>query len=245
MTYSSIILNNRMNNLTKREFKDQLFEQFARIGKSLSNGRRLEILELLAQGPRTVEDLARETGLSVANASQHLQVLRRCNLVSVKREGLYANYKLASEDVLQICISMRRLGERHLSDIQRLVEIYLSSRDGLEPISCHELVRRLKEKNVFMLDVRPREEYKADHIAGARSIPISELKTRLKEIPRKQKIVAYCRGPYCVFADEAVSILASRGYRAVRLREGFPEWKSAKLPVETGADSRMNSRERK
>lgn len=224
-----------MNATAKREFKNQLFEQFARIGKSLSSGRRLEILELLSQGPRTVEELSREAGLSVANTSQHLQVLRRCNLVSVKRKGLYANYKLASEDVLQVCISMRRLGERHLSDIQRLVEAYLSSRDGLEPMSCQELMRRLKEKNVFMLDVRPREEYEAGHIAGARSIPVSELKARLKEIPRKQEIVAYCRGPYCVFADEAVSILASRGYRAVRLREGFPEWKTQRLPVEVGA----------
>jgi len=223
-----------MHTQTKRDFKDQLFEQIARIGKSLSNGRRLEILELLAQGPRTVENLSRETGLSVANTSQHLQVLRRCNLVSVKREGLYANYELASDDVLDICIAIRRLGENHLSDIQRLVETYLSSREKLQPISCHELLRKLKEKNVFMLDVRPREEYEAGHIAGARSIPVSELKERLKQIPRKREIVAYCRGPYCVFADEAVSILASRGFRAVRLREGFPEWKSQKFPIEVG-----------
>jgi rhodanese-related sulfurtransferase/DNA-binding transcriptional ArsR family regulator len=229
-----------MNAATKREFKDQLFEQFARIGKSLSNGRRLEILELLAQGPRTVEDLARETGLSVANASQHLQVLRRCHLVSVKREGLFANYKLASDDVLRMCISIRRLGERHLSDIQRLVETYLSSREKLEPISCQELLRRLKEESIFLLDVRPREEYEAGHIAGARSIPLSELKTRLKEIPRKREIVAYCRGPYCVFADEAVSILASRGYRAVRLREGFPEWKTRRFSIEAGLDSQLS-----
>ena len=140
---------------SKREFKDQLYEQFARIGKCLSNGRRLEILELLAQGPRTVEDLAGETNLSVANASQHLQVLRRCGLVSVKRNGLYATYKLANEDVLDICISMRRLAEKHLSDVQRLVELYLSSRQNLEPITCQGLLRKIKEKNVFLLDVRP------------------------------------------------------------------------------------------
>lgn len=230
-----------MDATTKREFKDQLFEQFARIGKSLSNGRRLEILELLAQGPRTVEEVSRETGLSIANASQHLQVLRRCNLVSVKRDGLYANYQLASDDVLRMCISMRRLGERHLSDVQRLVDTYLSSRAKLEPISCQDLLRKLKEKNVFMLDVRPREEYEAGHIAGARSIPVIELKARLKEIPRKREVVAYCRGPYCVFADEAVSFLASRGYRAVRLREGFPEWKSQRLAVDAGPDSRTGS----
>jgi len=226
-----------MDKATKREFKDRLFEQFARIGKSLSNGRRLEILELLAQGPRTVEDISREVGLSVANTSQHLQVLRRSNLVSVKREGLYANYKLASDDVLQMCISMRRLGEKHLSDVQRLVETYLSSRAKLEPVSCEDLLGKLKEKNVFVLDVRPVEEYEEGHIAGARSIPLAELKKRLKEIPRKREIVAYCRGPYCVFADEAVSFLASRGYRAVRLREGFPEWKSQRLAVDVGPDS--------
>jgi rhodanese-related sulfurtransferase/DNA-binding transcriptional ArsR family regulator len=227
-----------MRAVTKREFKDQLFEQFARIGKSLSNGHRLEILELLAQGPRTVEEISRQTGLSIANASQHLQILRRSNLVSVKREGLYAEYRLASDDVLQMCISIRRLAERHLSDVQRLVETYLSSRERLEPISCQDLLRKLKEKNVFLLDVRPREEYEAGHIAGARSIPVAELKAQLKAIPRKQEIVAYCRGPYCVFADEAVALLALRGYRAVRLREGFPEWKSQRLAVEFGPDSR-------
>jgi rhodanese-related sulfurtransferase len=227
-----------MDTTTKREFKEQLFEQFARIGKSLSNGRRLEILELLAQRPRTVAELSRETGLSVANTSQHLQVLRRSNLVTVKREGLYANYKLASDDVLQMCVSMRRLGERHLSDVQRLVETYLSYRTKLEPISCQDLLRKLKEKNVLILDVRPLEEYEEGHIAGARSIPLAELKKRLKEIPKKKQIVAYCRGPYCVFADEAISFLASRGYHAVRLREGFPEWKSQRLAVATGPDSR-------
>jgi rhodanese-related sulfurtransferase/DNA-binding HxlR family transcriptional regulator len=229
-----------MDAKTKREFKDHLFEQFARIGKSLSNGRRLEILEVLAQGARTVEELARETGQSIANTSQHLQVLRRSNLVTVKREGLYANYKLASDDVLQMCISMRRLGERHLSDVQQLVDTYLSSRAKLEPISCRELLRKLREKNVFVLDVRPLEEYEAGHIAGARSIPLAELKERLKEISREREIVAYCRGPYCVFADEAVSFLASKGYRAVRLREGFPEWKSQRLAVEVGPDSRVS-----
>jgi rhodanese-related sulfurtransferase len=223
-----------MDTTTKREFKDQLFEQFARIGKSLSNGRRLEILELLAQGPRTVDEISRETRLSIANASQHLQVLRRCNLVRVKREGLYANYRLASDDVSQICISMRRLGEKQLSDIHRLVEAYLSSRETLQPVSCQELLRKAREKEVFILDVRPGKEYEAGHIAGARSIPLAELKARLKEIPRKREIVAYCRGPYCVLADEAVSFLASRGYRAVRLKEGFPEWKSQGLAAEVG-----------
>lgn len=228
---SSIQLNSIMNARVKDDFKDQLFEQFARIGKSLSNGRRLQILELLAQSPRTVERLARDAGLSVANTSQHLQVLRRANLVTVKREGLYARYSLASDEVLQICISIRRLGEQHLSDVRRLVETYLSARAILEPMSCRDLLRKLKEKSVFVLDVRPREEYEAGHIAGARSIPLSSLKARLREIPRKQEIVAYCRGPYCVLADEAVRLLRARGYRAVRLAEGFPEWKAEVHPV--------------
>lgn len=227
-----------MNPETKREFKDQLFEQFARIGKCLSNGRRLEILEVLAQGPHSVEELAREVGLSIANASQHLQVLRRSNLVTVKREGLYANYNLASDEVLRICISMRRLAEKHLSDVRQLVNSYLSAREKLEPLSCEELLRRLKDQSVFMVDVRPHEEYEAGHIAGARSIPLAELRARLREIPKKRAVVAYCRGPYCVFADEAVSILSSKGYRAVRLQEGFPEWKSRGLAVEAGFGSR-------
>lgn len=229
-----------MDARTKREFKDQLFEQLARIGKSLSNGRRLEILEVLAQGARTVEELARETGQSIANTSQHLQVLRRSNLVNVKRDGLYASYSLASDEVLQLCISMRHLGEQHLSDVRRLVETYLSARTKLEPISCGDLLQRVKEKNVFVLDVRPRAEFEAGHIAGARSIPLADLKARLREIPRKREIVAYCRGPYCVFADEAVSFLTSRGYHAIRLREGFPEWKNQRLTVEVGPDSRMS-----
>jgi rhodanese-related sulfurtransferase/DNA-binding transcriptional ArsR family regulator len=226
----------RIDAARKREFKDQLFEQFARIGKSLSNGRRLEILELLAQGPHTVEQIAGKVDLSVANASQHLQILRKSNLVSVKREGLYAHYRLASIDVLQLWISMRRLGERHLSDIRQLVDNYLSSREHLEPICCKDLLRKLKEKSVFMVDVRPLEEYEAGHIAGARSIPLTELKARLREIPKKREVVAYCRGPYCVFADEAVSILAASGYRALRFEEGFPEWKAHGLAVETGSD---------
>jgi len=228
----------RVSDSRKREFKDQLFEQFARVGKCLSNGRRLEILELLAQGPHTVEELARKVELSVANASQHLQVLRKSSLVTVKRDGLYAHYSLASSDVLQLWISMRRLGEKHLADIQQLVANYLSKRQELEPVSCENLRRKLKEKSVVMLDVRPREEYEAGHIAGARSIPLAELKARLREIPKKRDVVAYCRGPYCVFADEAVSILAASGYRALRLEEGFPEWKSRGLAVETGFGSK-------
>jgi rhodanese-related sulfurtransferase len=228
----------RIEAARKREFKDQLFEQFARIGKCLSNGRRLEILELLAQGPHTVEQIAGKVDLSVANASQHLQILRKSNLVSVKREGLYAHYSLATSDVLQLWISMRRLGEKHLADIRQLVDNYFSSREELEAVSCEELLRKLKESSVFMLDVRPREEYEAGHIAGARSIPLTDLKARLREIPKKREVVAYCRGPYCVFADEAVSILAARGYRAMRFEEGFPEWKIRGLAVETGQDCR-------
>jgi rhodanese-related sulfurtransferase len=155
----------------------------------------------------------------------------------VRREGLYAHYSLASKDVLQLWISMRRLGEKHLADVRQLVDSYLSFREALEPISCEDLLRRLRDKRVFMLDVRPHEEYEAGHIAGARSVPLAELKARLREIPKKREVVAYCRGPYCVFADEAVSLLSANGYQALRLEEGFPEWKSRGLAVETGSDS--------
>jgi rhodanese-related sulfurtransferase len=222
-----------MNGVVKRQFKDELFEQFARIGKALSSGRRLELLELLAQRERTVEALAGETAMSVANCSQHLQALRRAGLVEVRREGLYASYRLADEQVLRLWLSLRQLAEARLSEISRVVESYLRERKALQGITSKELAGRLREKNVVVLDVRPEEEFRAGHIAGARSIPVHELRKRLKELPKRSVIAAYCRGPYCVFADEAVSLLRERGYQAFRLETGFPEWKMQGLPVET------------
>jgi rhodanese-related sulfurtransferase/DNA-binding HxlR family transcriptional regulator len=224
-----------MDPSAKRTFKDQLFEQFARIGKGLASGRRLELLELLAQGERTVEELARETGMSVANTSQHLRALREAQLVEVRREGLYARYRLANEHVFALWQALRELGSARLAEIRHIVETYLTDRESLSGITCEELSRRLKDRSVVLLDVRPEEEYQAGHVAGARSIPLTDLKARLKELPKRKEIVAYCRGPYCVFADEAVALLRSHGRKATRLEAGFPDWKARGLPVVTAA----------
>jgi rhodanese-related sulfurtransferase len=223
-----------MDRATKRQFKDQLFEQFARIGKALSNGRRLELLELLAQRERTVEELASEAAMSVANCSQHLQVLRSAQLLEVRREGLYASYRLADQQVLSLWLSFRQLGEARLAEVSRVVETYLKDRHALQAITNEELIARLRKRDVVVVDVRPEEEFRAGHIAPAVSIPITELEKRLKEIPKGSTVVAYCRGPYCVFADDAVSLLQKYGYEALRLQAGFPEWKMQGLPIATG-----------
>ena len=217
----------------KRTFKSQLFEQFARVGKGLASGRRLELLELLAQGERTVEELAAETGMSVANTSQHLKALREAQLVAVRREGLYARYRLANEHVFALWQALRDLASARLAEIRRIVETYLTDRESLHGITCEQLRQRLKDRSVVLLDVRPEREYQAGHVAGARSIPLTGLKARLKELPKRKEIVAYCRGPYCVFADEAVALLRSHGRKATRLETGFPDWKARGLPVET------------
>jgi rhodanese-related sulfurtransferase len=216
----------------KRQFKDQLYEQFARIGKALSNPHRLELVELLAQGERTVEDLAAEANLPIANASQHLQVLRAAQLVDVRRDGLYAYYRLSDAHVFRVWQSLRDLGEQQLAEVGRLVESFLLDRSPLQSINAAELIERIEAGDVIVLDVRPETEYQSGHIPQARSIPVDELETRLGELPRKKEIIAYCRGPYCVFADEAVSLLQKRGYRARRLVEGLPDWQARNLPVE-------------
>ena len=218
-----------------RLFKDQLYEQFARIGKAISSPHRVELLELLAQGDRTVEALAQESALSVANASQHLQALRRAQLVQVRREGLYAYYRLASDDVIRLCQILRTLAEQQFAEMDRLVATYLGNRDGLEAIDAESLRRRLGEDDLILLDVRPEEEHRAGHIPGAWSIPVDDLERRIEELPRGRDVVAYCRGPYCVFADEAVALLRGRGFRATRLDVGLPEWRLAGLPVDAGA----------
>ncbi len=220
----------------KRAFKARLFGEFARIGKGLSSPHRLHLIELLAQGERNVEQLAAELGLPLANISQHLQVLRSARLVSVRREGLYAHYALADPHVFRVWQALRDLGRARLAEIDRVVTEYLGRRDEMEAVSADELRRRLHDGNVTVLDVRPRHEYEAGHIAGARSVPIDELKARLRQLTRGEEVVAYCRGPYCVFADEAVAILQSKGYRARRLTEGFPDWESRGLPVQFGPD---------
>ena len=212
--------------------KTDLFDQFARIGKALSSAKRLEMLDFLAQAERSVEALARMTGLSVANASQHLQLLRQAGLVAARKEGLYVFYRLAGDGIVRLLASLRAVGQEHLAEVDKLVTLYLDSKDSLEPLPAKELMQRAKKGLVTVLDVRPPEEYAAGHIRGAISMPVAELKKRLNEIPGGQEIVAYCRGPYCLMAFEAVVELRNRGHKARRLEDGFPEWKSAGLPVD-------------
>src|SRR5437588_971661 len=223
-----------MDQQEKRAFKNQLYEQFARIGKALSSSHRLELLEVLAQGEHSVEALAQETGMSVANASQHLQVLRAAQLVEVRREGVYIYYRLADERVFSLWQAMREVGEARIAEIERIVQTYLHERTLLQPISAAELRQRLIEGDVVLLDVRPVEEYQASHLPDALFIPVTELEARLPELPREKEIVAYCRGPYCVFADEAVALLQTNGYNARRLEQGLPDWRALGLPIESG-----------
>jgi rhodanese-related sulfurtransferase len=223
-----------MKQTEKRAFKDQLYEQFARIGKALANAHRLELLDVLAQCERTVESLAEESGMSVANASQHLQALRAAHLVEVRREGTSMYYRLADDSVFTLWRALQSVGEAQLAEIDRVVETYLSDRQQWQSLTAQELLRRLNDDQIVLLDVRPTEEYLAGHLPHARSLPITELAARLSELPPDKEIVAYCRGPYCVFADEAVAILRQRGYHASRLHEGLPDWHLLGLPIEAG-----------
>jgi rhodanese-related sulfurtransferase len=221
-----------MKQTEKRAFKDQLYEQFARISKALANPHRLELLDVLAQCERTVEALAEETGLTVANASQHLQILRAAHLVEARREGVSMYYRLTDDSVFTMWQAMRTVGEAQLAEIDRVVQTFLQDRTRLQPMGAHELLRHLSDDQIVLLDVRPAEEYDASHLPQARSIPVTELEARLAELPADREIVAYCRGPYCVFADEAVALLRARGYSARRLEQGVPEWRALGLPVE-------------
>lgn len=218
--------------MAHREFKDKLYAQFARLGKALASPQRLELLDLLAQGERTVEELAQESALSVANASQHLHVLRDARLVESRKEGLYVHYRLADRAVLALWQQLREVGARQLAEVDRLVDEYMQHPEHLEPLSRADLVRRLTDGDAVLLDVRPALEYRQGHIAGARSIPVEQIEARLRELDPAREVVAYCRGPYCVFADEAVALLRARGFSARRYVEGYPEWAAAGLPIE-------------
>jgi rhodanese-related sulfurtransferase/DNA-binding transcriptional ArsR family regulator len=222
---------------THREFKDRLYGQFARIGKALSSPHRLEILELLAQGERTVDSLATEMGLSLANTSQHLQALRQAALVESRKDGLFVSYRLSDPTVFAACTAIRTIAEHQLADLERLVREHFGDRSEAEAVEMNELLKRARSKRVVVLDTRPPNEYAAGHIAGAISVPVDNLQRRLRELPTAKEYVAYCRGPYCVYADRAVEILRSNGRQARRLREGFPEWRAAGLPVEMTAGS--------
>ncbi len=221
-----------MDAMAHREFKDRLFGQFARVGKALSSPRRLEIVDLLAQGERTVEEIAKETSMSVASASQHLQALKAARMVEARREGIYMHYRLADEAVFRTWQAVRALAESRLAEVDAVVEAYLVDRDALEAVDSSDLLERLRDGSVVILDVRPEEEYRAGHIPGALSVPVDALEAALKTLPRDREVVAYCRGPYCVFSDEAVAFLRARGYRARRLRQGLPDWRAAGMPVE-------------
>jgi rhodanese-related sulfurtransferase len=221
-----------------REFKDRLYGELGRIAKALDSPRRLELVDLLAQGERSVEDLANEASLSLANTSRHLQILRGARMVESRKEGLRVYYRLAEAEVFGVARAVRTLARRRLAEVDRLAERYLESRDELEPVAREDLLRRLREGQTVVLDVRPAAEYDAGHIAGAVSIPADQLQKRLTELPRNKEIVAYCRGPYCVMAFDALATLRARGRRARRLVEGFPEWRAAGLPVDAVAQER-------
>jgi rhodanese-related sulfurtransferase len=217
-----------------RAFKDRLYAEFAVIGKALASPHRLELLDLLGQGERSVDELAQQLGQSLANTSAHLQVLRHARLVEADKRGLKVVYRLAAPEVFTLWRTLRDLGTARLAEIERLVETFLTDRASLAAVDVAELRRLLEEGTVTLLDVRPELEYRQGHITGARSIPVAELERRLAEVPRDREVVAYCRGPYCVYADEAALLLQQHGFRVRRLEEGFPEWRAAGLPVEAG-----------
>lgn len=216
----------------KSGFKQEIFSQFARVGKALSNANRLELLEFLAQAERSVDELARISNLSVANTSQHLQLLRQAGLVISRKQGLKVFYSLSGDDVIVLLNAQRAVAERHLAEVNRLVEHYLTTKDSLEPLPRDELLSRVKDGLVTVLDVRPHEEYAAGHVPGAINITLDELESRLNDFKPSQEIVAYCRGPHCVLAFEAVNRIREKGLKARRLEDGYPEWKIAGLPVE-------------
>lgn len=213
-------------------FKRDLFAQFGRIGKAMGNGNRLELLEFIAQGERSVEELAKVAGLTVANTSQHLQQLRQAGLIACRKEGLKVYYRISDNDVLELFGALRRVAERHLGEVEQLVQTYLTTKDALEPLAREELLERVRDGMVTVLDVRPPEEYAAGHVPGAVNVPLAELEEHLDELDQEHEVIAYCRGPHCILAFDAVARLRERGFTARRMEDGYPEWKLAGLPVD-------------
>jgi rhodanese-related sulfurtransferase/DNA-binding transcriptional ArsR family regulator len=209
-----------------RRFKDAIYEQFARVGKAVASPKRLELLDLLCQGPRTVEALANEAAISVANASQHLQALRAARLVDAEKRGVHVEYRLADDEVCRFFLSLRTLAESRLAEVDRVTHEYFESRGAMEPVAGEELLRRVRAGEVTVLDVRPEQEFRAGHIPGALSIPVGELRARLGELPEGRAVVAYCRGPYCVMAIDAVTQLRSHGFEAHRMEQGVADWRA-------------------
>jgi len=222
--------------------KVAIYEQIARIGQATASPNRLELLDLLSQGARTVEALAHQTGQSVATTSHHLQVLRRARLVEAQKAGLYVTYRLADPEVGEFFLSLRSLAESRLAEVQHVTRQYLEQRGALEPVDNDELVRRVRAGEVTLIDVRPREEYVAAHIPGAISVPLADLGKRVGELQKRRDVVAYCRGPYCVMALDAVALLQRKGFRAHRMEHGVPEWRAQGWRVDTGDDRHAGGR---
>jgi len=221
-----------------RQFKDRLYAQLARLGKVLGNAHRLEILDLLGQGERSVDSLATEIGISIANASQHLKALQHAQLLESRKDGLFVYYRLADPAISKLTSALRGVAEERLAELEELVHEHFGDRANPEPVAMRDLLKRLRSRDLVILDTRPATEFANGHIAGAISVPIGDLRMRLRELPRNKEYVAYCRGPYCVYADRAVAILRQAHRKAHRLLEGFPEWNAAELPVETGLKPR-------
>jgi rhodanese-related sulfurtransferase/DNA-binding transcriptional ArsR family regulator len=213
--------------------KQAVYEQLARIGKALSTPARLEILELLAQAERSVDGLARLSGLTVANTSQHLQLLRQVGLVTSRREGQFIFYRLAGDEVVTLIGSLGRVGETYIAEVGKLIQNFFTAQDEIEAVPAKELLKQARKGLVTVIDLRPVEEYAAGHVPGAINIPLPELQKRLRDLPKGKEIIAYCRGPYCLMSFTAVKILRGRGHKARRLEAGLPEWRSAGLPVQT------------
>jgi rhodanese-related sulfurtransferase len=220
--------------MAHRDLKDPLYAQFARIGHALASPVRLELLDLLAQGEKTVEALAEQSAAGIKNASAHLRVLRQARLVETRRGGTYIYYRLADADVARCVRDLQELGRRRLAEVEQVAKQFIDDRDELAPVTVAELRKLVRDGEVSVIDVRPRDEYAAGHVAGALSIPVAELKRRLRELPKRREVIAYCRGPYCVFALEAVTLLRKHGFRARRSEEGLPAFRDAGLPVATG-----------
>jgi rhodanese-related sulfurtransferase/DNA-binding transcriptional ArsR family regulator len=220
--------------MSSRSPKRDLFTQLARIGTALSSGIRLEFLELLSQGERSVDDLSTLTGTAVANTSQHLQKLRQAGLIVGRKQGQFVFYRVAGDKVMGLLAALARVGEAHDAEIERIVRLYFFSKDDFEPVPAVELLDRARRGLVTVLDVRPPEEFAAGHVPGAVNIPVQELEKRFRELPKRKEIIAYCRGPFCLMSYEAVQLLRKRGLKARRLQDGMPEWRIAGLPIETG-----------
>jgi rhodanese-related sulfurtransferase/biotin operon repressor len=218
-----------------RNPKQALYAQFASVAKTLGHPQRLELLEHLAQGPRSVEALSVKVGLTIANTSQHLQQLRRAGLVTAERHGKFVNYSVADDAILTLLASLRTVAERNLAEVDRIVRGYFDDRDSMEPVTREELTQRMRDGLVTVIDVRPSDEYAMGHVAGALNVPLGELESRLADFDREREIVAYCRGAYCVMSFEAVAALRARGFKIRRLEDGLPEWKAAGLPVDVSA----------